>query len=210
MDIVGPLRCTTTGFKYILTFMDFATCYAEAVPLEKIEAETVADALCQIFTRLGIPDEILSDQGSNFMSTLMAAVFNLLQVKHIHTSPYHPQTDGMLERFRATLKAMLRKTCPASKEWDRWLPYACFAYRDTPHLATGFSPFEVMFGRQVRGPLTIVKEQWTGKEKTPESIVSFVLRLQEKLLEMPKKLKQNPRQPTRNGMTKRLVIDTSR
>ena len=183
MDIVGPLRRTTTGFKYILTFMDFATRYAEAVPLKKIDAETVADALCQIFTRLGIPDEILSDQGSNFMSTLMAAVFNLLQVKHIRTSPYHPQTDGMLERFHATLKAMLRKTCPASKEWDRWLPYACFAYRDTPHSATGFSPFELMFGRQVRGPLTIVKEQWTGKEKTPESIVSFVLRLQEKLLE---------------------------
>ena len=70
VDIVGPLQRTKHGNKYILTMMDFCTRYPEAVPLRRIDASTVADALCEIFTRLGLPEEILSDQGSNFMSTL--------------------------------------------------------------------------------------------------------------------------------------------
>ena len=162
--------------------MDFATRYPEAIPLKKIDTRTVAEALCQVFSRLGIPEEMLSDQGSNFMSSVMAAVFDLLKIKHIRTSPYHPQTDGMLEHFHATLKAMLRKTCPEAKDWDTC--YICFAYRDVPHSATGFSPFELLYGRHVRGPLTIVREQWTGKSSTPQSVVSFVLCLQERLLKM--------------------------
>ena len=117
------------------------------------------------------------------MSSVMAAVFQLLQIKHIKTSPYHPQTDGMLERFHSTLIAMLRKSCPDASDWDSWLPYVCFAYRDVPHSATGFSLFELMFGRHVRGPLSIIREQWVGRDRTPQSIVSFVLRLQERLVE---------------------------
>ena len=65
--------------------MDFCTRYPEAVPLRKIDASTVADALCEIFTRLGLPEEILSDQGSNFMSTLMKRVMEILQVKQLRT-----------------------------------------------------------------------------------------------------------------------------
>jgi len=149
MDIDGPLQRTKMGNKYILTLMDFATHYPEAIPLKKTDTWTVAEALCDVFSRLGIPEEMLSDQGSNFMSGVMAAMFDLLKVKHIKTSPYHPQTDGMLERFHGTLKSMLRKTGPGAKDWDAWLPYVCFAYRDAPHAATGFSPFELMFGRQV-------------------------------------------------------------
>ena len=84
--------------------MDFCTRYPEAVPLRRIDASTVADALCEIFTRLGLPEEILSDQGSNFMSTLMKRVMEILQVKQLRTSP---ESNGMLERFHGTLKAML-------------------------------------------------------------------------------------------------------
>lgn len=111
VDIVGPLRRTARGNKYILTLMDFATRYPEAIPLRKIDASTVAEALCEVFTRLGIPSEILTDQGSNFLSELMQKVMEILQVKQIKTSPYHPQCDGMLERFHGTLKSMMRKTC---------------------------------------------------------------------------------------------------
>jgi len=163
--------------------MDFATRYPEAIPLQRIDARTVAEALCQVFSRLGIPEEVLSDQGSNFLSSVMTAVFELLHIKHIKTSPYHPETDGMLERFHSTLKATLRKSCPEATEWDIWLPYVCFAYRDVPHAATGFSPFELMFGRHVRGPMSIIRSQWTGEKSAPQSIVSFVLRLQERLVQ---------------------------
>lgn len=67
MDIVGPLQRTKHGNKYILTIMDYATRYPEAIPLRRTDAATVAEALCQVFARLGLPREVLSDQGSNFL-----------------------------------------------------------------------------------------------------------------------------------------------
>ena len=101
----------------------------------------------------------MTDQGSNFVSQLLAELYRLLQVKPIWTSPYHPQTDGLVERFNKTLKAMLRKTAlEDGKDWDRMIPYLLFAYREVPQSLTGFSPFEFLYGRDVRGPLDILKE----------------------------------------------------
>jgi hypothetical protein len=184
VDIVGPLERSSGGNKYILTIMDFATRYPEAIPLKTTDARTVADALCQTFTRFGVPSELLSDRGSNFLSKVMAALLDILKVVHIKTSPYHPQTNGMLERFHGTLKAMIRKTCPEPKEWDKWLPYLLFAYREAPHTATGFSPFELLFGRDVRGPLAVVKEQWELKQTLPQSVIDFVQKTQTRLRDM--------------------------
>ena len=79
-EYVGPLQRTKQGNKYVLTFMDFATRYPEAIPLRKIDAATVAEALRQIFTRLVLPQEILSNQGSNFMSHLMKQVTEILEI----------------------------------------------------------------------------------------------------------------------------------
>lgn len=181
VDIVGPLRRTKRGNKYILTLMDFTTRYPEAIPLRKIDASTVADVLCEVFTRLGIPDEILTDQGTNFLSNLMKKVMETLQVKQIKTSPYHPQCDGMLERFHSTLKSMMRKTCKADKEWDLYLPYTCFAFRDSVHSATGFTPFQLLFGREVRGPLSLLKQQLTGEVTGSRTVVEYVDDLKKKL-----------------------------
>ena len=94
-----------------------------------------------------MPSEILTDQGTNFMSKLLS---QLLQVRWIRTSPYHPQTDGLVERFNGTLKSMLRKTAVEGKNWDKLLPYLLFAYREVPQASTGFSPFELMYGRRER------------------------------------------------------------
>lgn len=74
VDIVGPLQRTKHGNKYILTIMDYATRYPEAIPLRRTDAATVAEALCQVFARFGLPREVLSDQGSNFLSALMEKV----------------------------------------------------------------------------------------------------------------------------------------
>ena len=190
IDIVGPLERSRTGNKYILTIMDFATRYPEAVPLRKIDARTVADALCQTFTRFGVPCELLSDRGSNFLSKVVAALLDMLKVVHVKTSPYHPQSNGMLERFHGTLKSMIQKTCPEPKDWDQWLPYLLFAYREAPHTATGFSPFELLFGREVRGPLAVVEEQWEGKQKLPQSVVDFVQTTQQRLRDMAELAKE--------------------
>ena len=109
LDIVGPLRRTRKGNQYILVICDYATRYPEAIPLRSIDAGTVAEHLIQLFARVGIPKEILSDQGTNFMSQLLKELYNLLQIHQIRTSPYHPQTDGLVERFNRTLEVTFEK-----------------------------------------------------------------------------------------------------
>lgn len=82
------------------------------------------------FARVGIPEEILTDQGSNFTSQLLMELYKMLHVHPMRTSPYHPQTDGLVERFNQTLKAMLRKAAiEEGKDWDKMIPYLLFAYR---------------------------------------------------------------------------------
>ena len=156
IDIVGPLERTRRGNRYVLTLMDFATKYPEAVPLHRIDAPTICQELLTIFSRYGLPEQILSDRGSNFLARVTQELLRKLDIAHLKTSPYHPQSNGMLERFHSTLKQMLRKTCLEIREWDTWISYLLFAYRETPHSTTGFSPFELMFGRDVRGPLTVL------------------------------------------------------
>ena len=185
MDIVGPLPRSRSGHKYILVICDYATRYPEAVPLHSCEAERIAEELMKLFSRVGIPKEILTDQGSNFTSRLLAELYAMLQVRAIRTTPYHPQTDGLVERFNQTLKAMLRRTVnQEGKDWDRLIPYLLFAYREVPQASTGFSPFELLYGRKVRGPLDMVKEQWEADEKSNESVVSYILAIQDKLASM--------------------------
>lgn len=149
MDIVGPLPKSHSGKRFMLVVCDYATCYPEAVPLRSTDAEHIAEELVQIFSRVGVPEEILTDQGANFMFQLLTEVYRLLRVKPIRTSP---QTDSLVERFNQTLKAMLRKTATSEgKDWDKLLPYVLFAYREVPQASTGFSPFELLYGRSVRG-----------------------------------------------------------
>ena len=98
MDMVGPLPRSRSGNKYVLVLCDYATRYPKAIPLKNTDAETVAEELLALFSRVGIPNEILTDQGSNFQSQLLKELYRLLRVDAIRTSPYHPQTDGLVER----------------------------------------------------------------------------------------------------------------
>ena len=112
IDLVGPLKPRTENRnKYILTLVDYATRDPEAVALSSIETEAVAEALVSIFSRVGVPKEILTDMGSQFMSALMKEVSRLLSFKQLVTSPYHPICNGLVERFNCTLKKMLTRMC---------------------------------------------------------------------------------------------------
>ena len=91
--------------------MDYATHYTEAVPLKKVDTETVAEALVDIFSHLGIPEEILSDLGTQFVSDCMKEVTCLLSIKQLTTTPYYPMCTGMTEKFNGTLKVTLKRLC---------------------------------------------------------------------------------------------------
>ena len=98
-DIVGPIAPPSeAGHRYILTLVDYATRYPEAVPLKKITTEAVAEALLDIYSRVGIPEEVLTDQGTQFMSECMQEVSRLLSIKGLTSTPYHPICNGLVER----------------------------------------------------------------------------------------------------------------
>lgn len=178
---------------YPLYDCDYATRYPEAFPQRKVSARPIAQALLQLFSRVGIPHEVLTDQGTAFLLNTLGQIYGLLDIKGIRTTPYHPQTDGLVERYNQTLKSMLRKFVAANgKDWDRWLPYLLFAYREVPQASTGFSPFELLYGRQVRGPLDVLREAWEGPG-TPKtcSIVADVLQVRDKIEEMAELVRTN-------------------
>ena len=185
LDLIGPLHPPSDdGHRYILSVVDYATRYPEAVALKTIDSITVAEALIDIYSRVGVPEEILTDQGAQFVSGIMKEVSRLLSIKQLRTTPYHPQCNGLVERFNGTLKAMLRKmTQEKPKTWHRYLPALLFAVRETPQSATGFSPFELIYGRSVRGPMLILREAWTEEQKDPEtwSEYEYVFNLRNKL-----------------------------
>ena len=182
MDVVGPLPRTSRGNRFILVINDYATRYPEAIPLRNVTARKVAEVLIELFARYGIPEEILTDQGSNFTSSLLGELYKLIGIKAIRTTPYHPQTDGLVERFNRTLKSMLRRVLSGEKRnWDRMLPYVLFAYREVPQATLGFSPFELLYGRDVRGPLDVLKEEWIHSPEAELDILSFVMDIKERM-----------------------------
>ncbi|KAI2644823.1 Transposon Ty3-I Gag-Pol polyprotein [Labeo rohita] len=96
MDLVGPLPKSARSHEHVLVIIDYATRYPEAIPLRKVTAKATAKELFLLCTRVGIPAEILTDQGTPFMWRLMADLCRLLQMKQLRTTVYHPQTDGGL------------------------------------------------------------------------------------------------------------------
>ena len=170
VDLVGPITpASERGHRYILTLLDYATRYPEAVPLKNIDTETVVEALLDMYIRLGIPEEVLSDQGIQFVSSCMQEESRLLSINRLTSTPYHPICNGLVERFNGILKKMLRRLCSEQpRQWHRFMNPLLFAYRETPQEATGFSPFEVLYGRTLRGPVQILKELWTKETDVPE------------------------------------------
>ncbi len=187
VDIVGPIAPLSESKKrYILTLVDYATRYPEAVALSSIDTETVAEALLEIFSRVGFPEEILSDRGTQFTSALMKEICRLISVRQLITSPYHPICNGLVEKFNGTLKTILKKLCSERpKDWDRYLPAVLFSYHEVPQDSTGFSPFELLYGRDVKGPMDILKDIWIKDNSEEEPTVSYyyVLQLRERIEE---------------------------
>ena len=98
-------------------------------------------------------EQLLSDRGTNFLSEWIKGVCDILDVKKINTSGYHPQTDGLVEKFNSTLVNMIAKCCGTKKrDWDDHLPYLLYAYRTMVQDSTHESPFYLLYGRDSRLP----------------------------------------------------------
>ena len=175
VDLIGPIHPPSEqGHRYILTLVDYATRYPDAAPLKSISTEAVAEALVDMYSRLGVPEEILSDLGTQFVSECMQEVSRLLSIKQLSTTPYHPMCNSLVENFNDSLKSMLKKLCSERpKQWHRYINALLFAYREVPQGSTGFSQFELLFGGTVRGPMIILKQFWTEEVEDPEVKTSY-------------------------------------
>lgn len=183
VDCVGPLPKAKSGNQFLLTVMCTATRYPEAIPLRKITAKAVVKALIKFFTTFGLPKIVQTDQGTNFLSKLCAQVFKSLNITHRISSAYHPESQGSLERFHQTLKAMLRKYCIESEsEWDEGVPLFLFAIRNTVQESLKFSPSELVFGHAVKGPLNVLKERMLGLEDSRKTnVLDYVSKFHDRL-----------------------------
>lgn len=108
---------------------------------------------------VGLPKSIQSDQGSNFMSGIFQQVMHELKIKQYKSTAYHPESQGALERFHQTLKMMRTYCLETEKNWDDGVHLLLFAARESVQESLGFSPFELVFGHTVRGPLNLLKEK---------------------------------------------------
>src|SRR3989440_12500987 len=157
IDIKGPLPRTSTGSRYIIVAMDYFTKWPEAKAIADIKAETVAKFIYEeIICRHGVPGEILSDRGTSFVNKVIEKLCEQYQTRHRLTSPYRPQTNGMVERFNRTLgECMAKLVSNEDREWDHFVDAVLFAYRTKKHKTTGFTPFYLLYGRQATLPIEL-------------------------------------------------------
>ena len=166
------LETAVGGYDSILVVTDHFTRYACAYPTRNQEAKTVAKILCEEFVvHYGIPERLHSDQGANFQGRVMTHLCKLLGIKKSRTTPYHPQGDGMTERFNKTLISMLKTLDPQNKpRWKEHVASLVHAYNCTQHESTRYSPFYLMFGRTPRLAIDV----FLGHEKEYTATVDAV------------------------------------
>ena len=175
IDCVGPLPRTKSGNEYLLTIMCTSTRFPEAIPLRNIKTKSIVKALIIFFKFVGLPKSVQSDQGSNFMSGIFQQVMHELGIKQYGSSAYHPESQGALERFHQTLKNMIRSYCfDTEKDWDEGIHLLLFAVRESVQESLGFSPFELVFGHSVRGPLKLLKQKFLSNDETPLNLLQYV------------------------------------
>lgn len=153
VDVI-QFPCSRAGNQYAVVFVDYLTKWPEVYAVPDQTAATIANLLVsEIVSRHGVPAEILSDRGRAFLSSLLKEVQQLLGFHKTNTTAYHPQTNGLVERFNRTLTSMLAKRVEkGGKDWDQKLPFVLFAYRASQQQSTLESPFFLLYGRDPRLP----------------------------------------------------------
>ncbi len=181
VDLVGPLPKGKRGSKYLFTYVCLASRWPDAIPMRTASASEAAQCFLEVISRTGIPLRVLSDRGTIFLSKLMTEVCDLLGIDKLATSPYRPQSNGVVERMHGSLKPMLSKAVDAGVDWVDFLPLALFALRQVPNRDLGYSPHCIVYGRDVLGPLNVVYEGWVERPFDPVDVDEWLVSLNDRL-----------------------------
>jgi len=157
IDYVGPLNPTPDGNKYILVAVDYFTKWPEAKAVKEATAKETAQFLYEtIICQHGTPSIILSDRGSHFVNETIKLMKEEIGFRHKLASAYHPQTNGLTERFNGTLCRALAKSLQNNEtNWDQLLPSILFAYRTLKQESTQQTPFYLVHGREAQLPIDL-------------------------------------------------------
>ena len=153
VDIMD-LPLTKSGNRHVVVFQDFLTKFPLVYPVPDQKATSLARLLAEeVIPLFGVPESLLSDRGTNLLSHLMLDLCKMLGIKKLNTTAYHPECDGMVERFNRTLKSSLRKHAATfGNQWDKYLYGVLYAYRNIPHESTGEKPSYLLYGMDCRTP----------------------------------------------------------
>ncbi|CAB4018994.1 Transposon Tf2-9 poly, partial [Paramuricea clavata] len=158
IDYAGPFKDTM-----FLVVVDAHSKWPEVIPMKSTTAAKTIEVLRNLFARFGIPEQIVSDNGPQFVSEEFRSFMKSNGVKHITSAPYHPATNGLAERSVQTFKQALRSMEESSKPIQEKLAKFLITYRNTPHSTTGESPAQLMLGRPIRTRLDLVKPNLNRK-----------------------------------------------
>ena len=166
IDLIGPCKITQQNNRYIVTAIDYLTKWPEAKAIPNKEAATVAKFIFEeIICRHGCPKILQSDQGTEFTAQIIEELTSKFGIQHKYSSPYHPQMNGIVERFNRTLSTTLQKlTIALDEEWDNHISAALFAYRTLQNNTTRHEPFFLTYGREARLPIELKFETTLEKE----------------------------------------------
>lgn len=171
IDLIGPLPFSN-NFSYALTCIDRFTRWPEVIPIQDIKAETIAIAFYSGWiSRFGIPKEVKTDRGKQFVSELFSQMMKLFGIKLNHTTAYHPQANGIIERFHRTLKQSLK--CHGSNNWTISLPSVLMGLRSTIHTNSDVSITEMVYGTPIRLPADLF-EKTNPISITPNTTVELL------------------------------------
>ncbi|CAF0929655.1 unnamed protein product [Brachionus calyciflorus] len=160
IDIAGPLPVSKEGNVYILVICCHFSKWVELFAIKNTTCDTISKLILSFMLKFGLCINILTDLGTNFQAELLRKIYELLDVNQLRTTAYHPECDGLTERFNPTLKTMI--SCFVNEhqnDWDELLPFLAFAYNTSTHATTNYTPYEVMFGRAQKIPLDLVIEE---------------------------------------------------
>jgi transposase InsO family protein len=186
IDIWGPVNESRGGNKYVTVIQDTFTKWVHVTPIRDANTISISSCLMQFILTHGLPSEILSDNGPTFTAHIWTTTMQALGITHITSPAYHPQSNGLIERFMSTLRVGITTMMENISNWDTKLPFLAFAYNTTVHSSTLETPFYLTYGRDPEIPIESLLKQGIPTDHSESYLRSELIEARHRLGELYK------------------------